>query len=117
MRVVAVWGDLVGYLRVAEPATLPALDAELPMFADGRVGRNVGGAVHAVHAVDTSERDATFEWAAVGKLGHVRHFQVSMLHELSSHLEVITMLLWCYPSLLYKCYVLTVRTHSPPFAR
>jgi hypothetical protein len=43
MRVVAVWGDLVGYLRVAEPATLPALDAELPMFADGRVGRNVGG--------------------------------------------------------------------------
>jgi hypothetical protein len=77
-----------------------------------------GGMLVVEYGVYTSDNgDATFEWAAVGKVGHVRHFQVSMLHELSSNLEVITMLLWCYPSLLYKCYVLTVRTHNPPFAR
>lgn len=32
IRVVAVWGDRVGYLRAAEPAALPALDAEFPML-------------------------------------------------------------------------------------
>jgi hypothetical protein len=37
MRVVAVCGDLVGYLRTEEPAALPALDAELPMSAIERV--------------------------------------------------------------------------------
>jgi hypothetical protein len=37
MRVVAVCGDLVGYLRTEEPAALPALDAELPMIAIERM--------------------------------------------------------------------------------
>jgi hypothetical protein len=35
VRVVADSGERVGYLRVAEPAALPALEAVLPMCAIG----------------------------------------------------------------------------------
>jgi hypothetical protein len=31
IRVVAFWGDRVGYLRTADPAVFPAFDAELPI--------------------------------------------------------------------------------------
>jgi len=51
----------VGYLRAAEPAALPALDAELPMFASGRVAVVWGEMlVVEVYGVDTSDNAATF---------------------------------------------------------
>ena len=45
----------MGYLRAAEPATLPALDAELPMFAIGRVAVVWGEMLVEVYGVDTSD--------------------------------------------------------------
>jgi hypothetical protein len=32
IRVVALWGERVGYLRTAEPAAFPAFDDELPIL-------------------------------------------------------------------------------------